>query len=161
MKTYELNIRVNEYSDKNELTAIEQELLTKAEQATQTSYAPYSNFSVGAAVLLDNGEIVSGSNQENSASPSGLCAERVAMFYANAKYPNVAIKAIAISSAIAGKLNDSPIYPCGACRQALLENEQRYSTPIRVIMGGTKRIQAVESIKDILPLSFALNDYQK
>lgn len=160
MREYDIRITVKEYDNNLELPAEEQVLLQRANKATQTAYAPYSNFNVGVAILLENGEIVSGSNQENSASPSGLCAERVAMFYANAHYPNIPIVAIAVSSAVNGVLNDKPIYPCGSCRQALLENEQRFKKPIKVIMGSSKKIQSVGSIKDMLPFSFALADYR-
>ncbi|MDR0659536.1 MAG: cytidine deaminase [Prevotellaceae bacterium] len=160
MKEYEIRVKVKEYANKSELPADEQQLLQKSEEATRTSYAPYSNFNVGVAILLENGEIIRGSNQENSASPSGLCAERVAMFYANAQYPNVAIIALAVSSSINGILNSKPIYPCGSCRQSLLENEQRFGKSIKVIMGSTDHIQAVNSIKDLLPLSFDLDDYK-
>lgn len=160
MKEYEIKINVKEYSNSSELSAEEQTLLQKANEATQTSYAPYSNFSVGVAILLENGEIVSGSNQENSASPSGLCAERVAMFYANAHYPGVPITALAVSSAINGALNEKSVYPCGSCRQSLLENEQRFGKSIKVIMGGTKGVFVVGSIKDLLPFSFDLGDYK-
>ena len=160
MKEYEIAIKVKEYTDRSEMPAEDQALLQKADEATSTSYAPYSNFNVGVALLMENGEVVSGSNQENSASPSGLCAERVAMFYANAHYPNVPIVAIAVSSSINGILNSKSIYPCGSCRQSLLENEQRFKNSIKVIMGSTKGIKVVNSIKDLLPFSFDLSDYQ-
>lgn len=160
MKEYEIKVNVKEYDSRSELTAEDQALLQKADEATQTSYAPYSNFNVGVAILLENGEIINGSNQENSAYPSGLCAERVAMFYANAHYPNVPIVAIAVSSSINGALNSTPIYPCGSCRQSLLENEQRFGKSIKVIMGSTKHIQVVSSIKDLLPLSFDIGSYK-
>lgn len=160
MREYEIKIAIKEYDDRSELSAQEQTLLQKADEATATSYAPYSNFNVGVAILLENGEIISGSNQENSASPSGLCAERVAMFYANARYPDVPIVAVAVSSSINGVLNSKPIYPCGSCRQSLLENEQRSGKSIKVIMGSTKHIQVAGSIKDLLPLSFDLGEYK-
>ena len=111
---------------------------------------------VGAAVLLDNGEIIHGSNQENAAYPSGLCAERVALFYASSRYPNVAIKAIAINSTVNGKENHDPVYPCGDCRQVLLEWENRFGKPIKVIMGSASKTHVVHSIKDLLPLCFVL-----
>ncbi len=160
MKEYEIKINVKEYDNRLELLTEEQALLQKADEATLTSYAPYSNFNVGVAILLENGEFISGSNQENAAYPSGLCAERVAMFYANAHFSNVPIVAIAISSSIDGALNSTPIYPCGSCRQSLLENEQRFGKPIKVIMGSTKRIQVINSIKDLLPLSFDIGSYK-
>ncbi len=161
MKNVELRIAVKEFESKQELPLELQQLLQKAEEATQSAYSPYSKFNVGAAVLLANGEIICGSNQENSAYPSGLCAERVAMFYASAKYPEVSIKAIAVSSAINGQLNENPVYPCGSCRQALLESEMRHGKPIQVLMGGATRVQTVESIKDLLPLSFDLKEFKK
>jgi cytidine deaminase len=111
---------------------------------------------VGAAVLLENGEIICGSNQENAAYPSGLCAERVALFYANSRFPQVAVRAIAIHSAVNGKENPEPAYPCGSCRQVLLECENRFGKPMKVIMGSTQKIQIVHSITDLLPLSFNL-----
>ena len=160
MKEYEIRINVREYEGMQELAANDCALLQKANDTTQTSYAPYSNFNVGAAILLENGEIIKGSNQENAAYPSGLCAERTAMFYANARYPGIPIVAIAVTSSINGMLNATPAYPCGGCRQALLENEQRFGKPIRVIMGSAKRIQVVDSIKDLLPLSFDLDSHK-
>ncbi len=160
MKEYNITISVKEYDSRLELPADEQALLQKADEATQTSYAPYSSFNVGAAILLENGEIISGSNQENSAYPSGLCAERVAMFYANARYPNIPIVAIAVSSSINGVLNSTPIYPCGSCRQSLLENEQRFGSSIKVVMGSAKSVKVVGSIKDLLPFSFDIGSYK-
>lgn len=160
MGNFEILIKVKEYADKSLLPAEEQALLKKAEEATASSYAPYSHFNVGAAVLLENGEVVSGSNQENTAYPSGLCAERVAMFYANARYPNVKIKAIAVSSTIEGKLNEAPVYPCGGCRQALMESELRQDSPIKVLMAGSKRVQEVAGISSLLPLSFDLKKFK-
>lgn len=156
MKEVKLQITVYEANNITELQEADAALLKEAIIATQQSYAPYSKFNVGAAVLMDNGEIIYGSNQENAAYPSGLCAERVALFYANSHFPNVPVKAIAISSAVNGKLNDEPAFPCGNCRQVLLECENRFSKPIRVIMGGVKDIKIVNSVTDLLPLSFEL-----
>ncbi len=156
MKTTKIEITVYEAGSVNELPAGDAALLKEALAATKQSYAPYSKFNVGAAVLLDNGEIITGSNQENAAYPSGLCAERVALFYANSRFPNVAVKALAISSAVNGVEYDEPAYPCGNCRQVLLECEHRFGMPIKVIMGGAKTIKIVHSAKDLLPLSFEL-----
>ncbi|MDR2448462.1 MAG: cytidine deaminase [Prevotellaceae bacterium] len=156
MKATKIEITVYEAGKSTELTPADSTLLHEAINATKNAYAPYSKFNVGAAVLLDNGEIIYGSNQENAAYPSGLCAERVALFYASSRYPNVAIKAIAINSTVNGKENHDPVYPCGDCRQVLLECENRFGRPIKVIMGSASKIHVVHSIKDLLPLSFVL-----
>jgi len=145
---------VLEYTSIEELDSINQELIIKAKEATQSSYSPYSKFRVGAAILLENGEIIQGSNQENSAYPSGLCAERVAMFYANSKFPDVAVKSIAIACYNNGQFLDRPIPPCGSCRQVLLETEERHNTPMKVFLYGQKNIFEIENIKQLLPLYF-------
>jgi len=157
MHTETIKITVEVYNSIDELPAEEQALVQAAKAASGTSYAPYSHFHVGAALLLDNGEVVAGSNQENGASPSGLCAERTALFYAGAHYPTASIKAIAIAAQSNGQLCAMPVYPCGACRQVLLESEQRGGMPIRVIMVGEKKIEALNSAYDLLPLTFDLN----
>src|SRR5690554_794311 len=137
-----------------ECSDIEKKLIDAAKHATEKSYAPYSNFKVGAALLLENGEIISGNNQENAAYPSGLCAERVATFYANSVYPNDKVVAIAIAAWSNGKFTDDVITPCGGCRQVLLETENRFNSPMRVLMYGGESVYAVNSIKDLLPLHF-------
>jgi len=154
MKKTQLITTVLEYNSIEELNSINQELINKAKEATQSSYSPYSKFSVGAAILLENGEIIQGSNQENSAYPSGLCAERVAMFYANSKYPNVPVKSIAIACFTNGQFLERPIPPCGSCRQVLLETEERHNTPMQVFLYGQKQIFEIENIKQLLPLYF-------
>ncbi|MDR2810988.1 MAG: cytidine deaminase [Tannerellaceae bacterium] len=121
--------------------------------ATRDAYAPYSKFQVGAALLLENGVIVTGNNQENVAYPSGLCAERVALFYAGAQYPDVAVYAIAIAAQTKGERVEM-ITPCGACRQVLLETENRYKRPMKVLLCGRTQIYIVESATSLLPLSF-------
>jgi len=138
----------------DELSAEQQRLITKAKEQVQKAYAPYSGFQVGAAVLLENSEIVTGSNQENSAYPSGLCAERVAMFYANSQYPEVAVKSIAIAAFTKGSFLTEPITPCGSCRQVLLETEMRFGKNISVLLYGTEQIYLIENIKQLLPLCF-------
>jgi len=158
MKEVKLQITVYEADSITELQEADAALLKEATMATKQSYAPYSKFNVGAAVLMENGEIIYGSNQENAAYPSGLCAERVALFYANSRFPNVPVKAIAVNSAVNGKNNDEPAFPCGNCRQVLLECENRFGKPIKVIMGGVKNIKIVNSVKDLLPLSFVLKN---
>lgn len=139
----------------DELSTQELRLLNEARLATYRCYAPYSHFSVGAAVELADGTIVSGSNQENAAYPSGLCAERTAVFYANSRYPDVPIRRICIvARGTDGKPLHRPIAPCGACRQVLLEAEQRAGHPIEVMLHGTEGTYFIQSIRDLLPLSF-------
>ncbi len=137
-----------------DLPVAEKELVENAMEAAKNAYAPYSAFNVGAAVLLENGEIISGNNQENAAYPSGLCAERVALFYANAKYPDTAVKAIAVVAMKEGKIVPSVVTPCGNCRQAMLETETRFKHPIKVIMGSQRGYWIVNNAKNLLPLSF-------
>lgn len=138
-----------------ELTLKELTLIDEARRATYRSYAPYSHFSVGAAAELEDGTIVTGSNQENAAYPSGLCAERTAVFYANSRYPDLSIRRLCIVARdTEGKFLSRPISPCGACRQALLESEQRSGKPIEVLLYGTDSIYIIHSIQDLLPLCF-------
>ena len=138
----------------DELNKAEQDLMTSAMEATTRSYAPYSKFSVGAAALLANGIVVTGTNQENAAYPSGLCAERTTLFYANSQYPDQPVLTLAIAARTEKDFIDLPIPPCGACRQVILETENRYKQPIRILLYGKKEIYEVKSIGDLLPLSF-------
>jgi cytidine deaminase len=136
------------------------ELKTLAQSSfaiSRQAYAPYSEFYVGAAVLLDNGVIVTGNNQENAAYPSGLCAERVALFYAGSQYPGLAVRAIAISAQTRGRQTNT-ISPCGACRQVLLETENRYRRPIKILFCGPEKVYVAESAASLLPLSFSGSD---
>jgi cytidine deaminase len=137
-----------------ELDQSEKNLIDTAKQAARHAYAPYSRFHVGSAVLLANDEIVSGNNQENAAYPSGLCAERTALFYANARFPEKAVVAIAVAAYTDGHFTEEPVTPCGACRQVILEAQNRYKHPVRVILYGKKFIYRIEKISDLLPLSF-------
>ena len=137
-----------------ECNELEKKLIAAAKHATEKSYAPYSNFKVGAALLLENGEIITGNNQENAAYPSGLCAERVAIFYANSKYPDQKVVAIAIAAYANNTFTKDAITPCGGCRQVLLEAENRFGTPMRILMCSEESVYVVNSIKDLLPLSF-------
>jgi len=156
MQQLEYKISYKEYANDSALEAGDKALLQKAKEALKTAYAPYSQFNVGAAVLLKNGQIVLGSNQENAASPSGLCAERVAVYAAGTQYPNEAIEAIAITCTTERFEVDSPISPCGACRQAILEYEIRHQNKIKVIlMGHTGIVRIVNSISDLLPFAFS------
>ena len=141
----------------DELSNDEKKLIQIAKDATVQAYAPYSKFRVGAAVLLDNGEILYGNNQENAAYPSGLCAERVVLFYANARYPEAKVLTLAIAAQNINGFLTEPVSPCGACRQALLEAENRYSQKMRLLLYGTNEIIIVDSVKDILPLSFGMS----
>ena len=144
-----------------ELNRIEKKLIDMAKEATTHSDAPYSMFQVGAAALLDNGEIVQGSNQENAAYPSGLCAERVTLFFANSQYPESAVQLLAIAAQTGGKFTGTPTAPCGACRQVILETENRYDHPIRILLYGEDKIYITESIKDLLPLCFGKDELGK
>ncbi len=143
-----------EYSNQNKI------LINSAKKSALDAYAPYSNYKVGAAVLLENGSIVTGNNQENAAYPSGLCAERTALFYANASYPNEAIVAIAIVAYHKNKYTNNVCSPCGACRQVLAEIETRFKKPITIIMCGSREIYEVGSIRDLLPLMWDSNQLE-
>jgi len=139
----------------NELTEQEKALVEEAKAATYRSYSPYSMFSVGAAALLSDGTIVSGSNQENSAYPSGLCAERTTIFYANSKYPEKSVMMLCVAARdTEGKFTERPIAPCGACRQVLVETETRYHQPMKIMLYGTKHTYFIGSARELLPVSF-------
>lgn len=142
MKKLNLLTCVFEASEK-ELSSSDHTLLSEAKKSAKSAYAPYSRFKVGSAVLLGNGKMISGNNQENAAYPSGLCAERVALFFTSSQYPNAVIKAIAITNV-----------PCGACRQAILEYESKQKSPVRIIMQWGKKILISDGIENLLPLSF-------
>lgn len=130
-------------------------LMENAITAREKAYAPYSEFLVGAALLLDNGKILSGSNQENASYPSGLCAERTAIYYAGAQYPEAQIRSIAISARAMNKVTSKPIPPCGACRQAIAEYEIRQKTPIEIyFMGERGEVIKSDSLENLLPLLF-------
>ncbi|WP_452218445.1 cytidine deaminase [Lacinutrix undariae] len=130
-------------------------LMEKASEARDRAYAPYSKFNVGAAILLDNNEIITGNNQENASYPSGLCAERTAIYYAGSRYPNAKIVRMAIIAGSQTKPTDSPIPPCGACRQAIAEYEVKQDTPIELyFMGETGKVVKSKSLANLLPLLF-------
>ncbi len=154
MRTKELRILVYEYDNIVELPEIDRKLVLQAREASRNAYAPYSNFKVGAALLLDNGESVTGNNQENSAYPSGICAERVALFHANANFPDNKVKILAVTACNKNGLTTDPVKPCGTCRQAILETEARFNQPIKIILDGRKKIQVLEGVESLLPLSF-------
>ena len=137
-----------------ELTPEEKQLVEEARQATYRSYSPYSSFSVGASVLLANGVILSGSNQENAAYPSGLCAERTVLFYANSQYPNQPITMMAIAARSEKGFTEIPITPCGACRQVFAETEKRFEQPIRILLYGETETIIIDGVKNLLPFLF-------
>ena len=126
-----------------------------AHEATLNSYAPYSKFHVGAAVRLANGVIIKGNNIENAAYPSGLCAERTALFAAQAQYPDVPVKMLAIAARTPhGELQSEPVSPCGSCRQVIIETETRFRQPVRILLYGSSKIYVIDGIKNLMPLSF-------
>jgi cytidine deaminase len=154
MRTIEKRIIVYEYSTIWDLPAVEQKLILASREAALNSYAPYSKFHVGAAVLLDNDEIITGNNQENAAFTTGLCAERVALFYANSIYKDVAVKAVAVTASDSHGITHEPVKPCGSCRQALLEAEARFGRPVRIILDGRNKIQVFQGVENLLPFPF-------
>lgn len=137
-----------------ELSESDQQLIEKAKEATYRSYAPYSKFNVGAAALLENGIIVTGSNQENAAYPSGLCAERTTLFYANSQYPDQPVITLAIAARDEKGFLLQPISPCGACRQVILETQSRFGNKLRILLYGKNVVYDIATINDLLPLSF-------
>ena len=155
MEHIDLNIKYS-VATINDLSDADRVLVEQARLATHRSYAPYSKFSVGAAIQLDNGEIITGANQENVAYPSGTCAERTACYYAHALYPDANFSAIAIAArGTDGNEVTLPIAPCGACRQALLEYETLAGKDVRVILTGSEKIIILPSVKSLLPFAFS------
>lgn len=150
----EIKISFTEYNSIDELIPEDRELAAEAIEAMKGSYAPYSHFNVGAAVRMSNCQIVRGANQENAAFPSGLCAERTAMFAAGAKYPDKAMTSIALAGGVWGRLTEEPATPCGACRQVMAQYQTKGGKPMSVIMLGAKRIWKFDRVDDILPLIF-------
>jgi cytidine deaminase len=156
MKNVSLNISVQIFPDFKSLETEDADLLQAARAAVEHAYAPYSKFRVGAAVRLINGQIITGSNQENASFPAGICAERVTLSAASAVYPAIAIKALALTYINESGNNRRPISPCGICRQTLAEYEQRFGQPIRLILGGVSgEIFIVNRATDLLPLAFS------
>lgn len=137
-----------------ELPKEERELVESAIAATDHAYAKYSNFRVGAAIRLSDGSVMIGANQENAAFPSGLCAERTAIFAAQAQYPEKAIRMLAVAARNENGLLKEPVTPCGSCRQVMLEVEDRYQQPMKVLLYGTDGVYVIDSAKDMVPLSF-------
>ena len=138
----------------DELPSQDRLLADAAIEAVELAYAPYSNFNVGAAVMFEDGEIVKGANQENAAYPSGLCAERTALFYASASRPDKAMTAIAIAAGQNGKLCESPATPCGACRQVMAQYQTKSGKAMSVLLVGATKVWKFEKVDDLLPLIF-------
>jgi len=154
MKDLELKVQISEYQ-LDELSTEEQQLIEKAIASTHNSYAKYSHFHVGAALLLANGVVLPGCNQENAAFPAGLCAERSAIFAAGAQYPDVSVKTLAIAARdTSGQLTEEPVSPCGTCRQVIIETETRYQQPIRILLYGRRCVYVINGIRHLMPLSF-------
>lgn len=154
-KKIKINTEFEVYDSIEDLTKQDQDLLCLAKKAMEKAYAPYSNFFVGAALLMENGVIVTGNNQENAAYPSGLCAERVAIYHASSQHPDVKIKAIAITARTDSKVLKNPVSPCGSCRQSMSEYEVKFKTPIKIIMHGQEGpVYISASISNLLPLTF-------
>lgn len=147
-------IFTEEHEDFANLPEADTRLILAAREASLKAYAPYSGFNVGAAVLLENGEIIKGNNQENADFTDGLCAERVALFYAHASFPEDAVKAIAVTARNGNGLVDGPVQPCGSCRQVLVESETRFNQKIRLILDGTKKIMVLDGADNLLPFAF-------
>lgn len=151
----EINIKFDVIANKDALNDIEKTLYDKAFEVRQNAYAQYSDFWVGCALLLENGEIITGSNQENAAYPSGLCAERTTIFWTSANFPNVKIKKLFVVGAPKDAVKSIPIPPCGACRQSILEYEAKQSEPIEIFFASLDgEIYKTRSIRDLLPFSF-------
>jgi len=162
MRQIKLQAEVEEYDHFGELSKDEQTLVEAAQKVATAAYAPYSGFFVGAALLLEDGTVVSGSNQENVAFPSGICAERTAMFWAGANYPGKAIVKMAIYAQSNDFLVETPVYPCGSCRQVMSEYERIGKLPIRILMvAATGKTHAVNGLINILPVSFDADNLKR
>jgi cytidine deaminase len=158
MKEININTQLIAFESLNELSTNDQSLMQRAIEIRKNAYAPYSKFKVGAAILLDNGQVVVGSNQENAAYPSGLCAERVAIFQSGAVYPDAKIVKMAITAGSIENKTTKPIPPCGACRQSIFEYEFKQDADIEIFfMGETGEVYKSNSIKNLLPLTFDKN----
>ncbi len=152
MKVEKVELRMEVYDSPMEAPAVFSSLLDAARKAMATAYAPFSGFSVGAAVLLEDGMVVCGSNQENSSFPQGLCAERVALFAAGAQFPHTPVQAIAV---IASEMDESWISPCGGCRQVMVETEKRYGKAVSIILTNSLgQIAVVKPVSQLLPWCF-------
>lgn len=154
MTSKEIKISYQEYETLDQLEQKDKELAQAAIEATALAYAPYSKFNVGAAVMFEDGVIVKGANQENAAYPSGICAERTALFYASASRPDKAMAEIAIAAQQNGELVERPVTPCGACRQVMAQYQTKSGIPMKVLLIGAQKIWKFEKVDDLLPLIF-------
>lgn len=155
MKEVKIQTTLEVYNDLSELSLDIQDLMQSAVEARNNAYAPYSKFNVGAAILLNNKEVIIGSNQENASYPSGLCAERTAIYYAGAKYPDSKILKMALTASSQNQVTDKPIPPCGACRQTIAEYEIKQEQPIEIyFMGAKGKVVKSNSLANLLPLLF-------
>ncbi len=155
MKTLHIGLDIKIYENIDELSNRDAQLMNEAKAALQKSHSPYSKFQVGASVILENGKVLSGANQENAAYPMCLCAEMVVLSTVSSEYPSMIINTMAITVKSSSQVIDLPVPPCGACRQTIFEFEQRQQKPIRILLQGEKgAIYEIASAKDILPLSF-------
>jgi len=161
MKKREVSISYVEYGNISELPAAEKDLVKEAVEAASGAYAPYSNFMVGAALLLDDGSVIRGANVENAAFPSGSCAEKTALSYMVANCGSKKVVAIAIAAMTGGRITEEPVPPCGNCRQMLIEEEQRSGSQIKVILAGSSAVYVLESCQALMPLSFTGNNLRK
>ena len=159
MKEYNLTTKMRSYQW-DELSAEQQELVSIAKEQTERSYCPYSHFHVGAAAKLGNGVVICGCNQENAAYPSGLCAERSALFAAGAQYPDQPVEMLAIACFTGGHFTKKPGSPCGGCRQVMLETEHRYGGKMQILLYGDEETYVFESAADLLPLIFVSENLQ-
>lgn len=158
MRELNINTSFTVFESINELDKNTKNLMNKAIKARKTAYAPYSNFSVGVALLLDNNEVIIGTNQENAAYPSGLCAERVAIFYAGSQFPNAKIQKLCITASPIDRDSDIPIPPCGGCRQSIAEYEFKQNASIEIyFMGAKGEVYKSDSLQNLLPLTFDKN----
>lgn len=155
MNMIEKTVSLQVHESENSLSKEDLTLLNLAREATKRAHAPYSQFFVGAALRLSNGEIITGNNQENAAYPSGLCAERVAMFYAGSQYPGITIESIAVTASSIVHDVDSPVMSCGGCLQAMIEYENKQHAPIRVIMQGERgAVYIANDLSQLIPFRF-------
>ena len=161
MKEIQLEFKVKTYQTIVELPESAQKLILQAREAAKRAYAPYSGYRVGASVLLENSEVITGNNQENAAYPSGLCAERTALFYASSRYPGIPIRAIAVSTLSNNLLSGDFAKPCGSCRQVMAEYEDLSGKPIEIILDGNSAIMVINGIDTLLPFRFRKEEMQK
>ncbi len=154
MQKKEIKILFTEYKNLEELREEDRLLIISARQIAEKAYAPYSHFKVGAALRMEDGSIITGNNQENVSFPVGTCAERSALFWANANFPEKAVLAIAITAIGEDGKRAKSLSPCGACRQVMLETQYRFSRPMRVLLDSREKIEELHNVESLLPLSF-------